>query len=134
MDLASDEGGAGAEFDEEFTQVIHQSEFKVTFPRPMAEGEEVEIVGILDDLLGKIGLRVRQGVFEVGDGLAVALVGGGLDLENEDAARPAVFEGLGRIPKPGGGVLDFLDQDDVVAPRNRENLRGRQFLHRLCKN
>jgi len=109
VDLTTNEGEAGAELDEEFAQVLDQSEFQVAFPRPEAEGEEAEMVGILDDLLREIGLRIGQGVFEVGDGLAVALVGCGFDLEGENAARSAVFEGLHRIPEAGGGVLDLLD-------------------------
>lgn len=123
VDLPADEGEAGAELDEKLAEMLHQPEFEIPLPRHMAEGEETEVVGILDDLLGQVGLGIGQGLLEIGDGLAVALVKAGFDLEREDVPRPAVFQSLRRIPEAGGGVFDFLNEDDVVEPRNGEDLR-----------
>ena len=43
--------------------------------RVAVEREEIEIVGVFERLLGKVGLRRRQGALKVGDGLAFAFVG-----------------------------------------------------------
>lgn len=53
---------------------------------------------------------------EIGDGLALAVMGAALDLEGEDIAAPAVLEGLQSIPEAGGQVFDLLDEDDIVRP------------------
>ena len=81
-----------------------------------AERQEVEAVGVLHQLLGQVGLRRRQGPGEVGERLALAAVQAALDLVDEDAAAPAVLDGLPRVPQPLGRVLDGVQEPHVVAP------------------
>ena len=95
-----------------------QAGFQFAFMEGSFEGEEIEKVGILEQLRGEIGLRRREGLAEVGDGLALTLVGLALDLEGEDVAAPAMRESLPGIPEARGQVFDLLDEDDVVRHGN----------------
>ena len=81
VDLATDKREAGAEFDEELAEVLHQPEFEIPLTCGVAEGEKVEVVRIFYDLLGEIGLGIWQGLFEIGDRLAFTLVEIGFDLK-----------------------------------------------------
>ena len=56
-------------------------------------------------------------------------MGGGFDLESENTARPTVFEGLGRIPEAGGGVLDFLENGGGATGRARARDRRLDGKH-----
>src|SRR6202042_357248 len=82
-----------------------------------SEGEEVEGVGIFDELLGEIGLRLWEGRLEVGDGAALTAVQSALDLHYEDIATPAVLDGLLSIPEPLRRVLHLVQQHTIVGPR-----------------
>ena len=87
------------------------------FVEGLFEGEKIEKVRIFEQLDGEIGLRRRKGLREVGNGVAVTLVGLTLDLQGEDVAAPSVFEGLTGVPEAGGPVFKFLEENDVVHPR-----------------
>lgn len=70
-----------------------------------------------ENLGGEIGVRRGQGEGEVVLGLARSEVELALDLHFQNAAAPAVGEGLADVEVAGGGVFDHLDEADEVPPR-----------------
>ena len=82
------------------------------------KGQKIENVRVFERLPNKIGLRRRKHAIEVGDGLALPGMRLGLDHCQQDVAAPPVEQRLPHIPMTGSSVLDLLDQDDVMAPRN----------------
>ncbi|MCW3062242.1 MAG: hypothetical protein JWQ02_4063 [Capsulimonas sp.] len=60
----------------------------------LRDGEEVEIVGIFEQLPGKVGLRGRQRPFEIGDCLSLPLIEPALDLMNENVTAPSMLNSL----------------------------------------
>jgi hypothetical protein len=61
MILAPDEGEALAEFEDHRAQMFDQPALQIALQHVGAEREEVEGVGVFENLLGKLGLRGRQG-------------------------------------------------------------------------
>ena len=116
VNLPTHEGEAGAEFHEKILKVAEQTGFEFALVEGLFQGEEIEDVGIFQELGREVGLRRWQGALEIGDGLAVPFVGAALDLERQNIAAPAVLEGLPRIPEARGQVFHFLDENDVVRP------------------
>src|SRR5450759_1367872 len=116
MELASDEGEALAEFEEEFFQMAEQAQFEFPLAERFSQREEVEDVGVFQHLFGQVGLRGWQSALEVVDGLALAFVGVTLDLKDENVATPAVLDGLAHIPEARGEVFDLLPEHHVVTP------------------
>ena len=47
-----------------------------------------------------------------------ALVGAGLDLVEQDTARPAKLRRGAQVEKAGGGVSDLVENQKVMTPRN----------------
>ncbi len=58
-----------------------------------AEGQEIEIVGVFDDILRQVGLWRRKSTVEIGNGLPLPTMEPALDLMNEHVAAPAVLNG-----------------------------------------
>jgi hypothetical protein len=126
MYLPADEREAGAELDQEPLDVIDEPHFKVSLDGGGVQGHEVEQVRVLERLLGEVAVGRGQGLRKVVDGFALALVEVGFNLNSQDGAAPAVFQRLGRVPEPLGGILDFFEKTYVVIPR--------YFCHRLRQN
>ena len=55
--LAADEGEAGSEFEEEFLDVLDEAGFEFALTGVLGQREEIEVVGIFQELLGQVGLR-----------------------------------------------------------------------------
>jgi hypothetical protein len=79
-----------------------------------------------------LGQKIRQGKLEV-----VRLffgyrpfIGAGLDLIEQDMARPAELRGGPQVPKTGGRGRDLLHDLDVVPPRYGQE----KFSHKLGEN
>lgn len=72
--LPSHKCEANAEFEQKFPDVIQQTLFEAAFARIAADCEKIEIARVFERLLGKIGLRRRQGPLKVSDGVAFAFV------------------------------------------------------------
>ena len=115
VDLA-DEREALPEFEQEALDVIDQSLLDLALAPRVGGAEEVEEVRILEHLRGHVRMRGRQRGLEVGEGLAVALVGAAVDLQFEDAPAPAVLDGLPDVPLADFGLLHPLQEADDVAP------------------
>src|SRR5690606_11005954 len=89
--LPAHEGEAAAEFEQEALDVVDQGLLDLALAARVGGAEEVEQVRILEDLRGHVRVGRGQGVLEVVERLALALVGAAVDLELQDAAAPAVL-------------------------------------------
>ena len=69
--LAPNEGETLAKFKDQGTDVLQQPAFELALRHLGAERQEVEAVGVLDQLLGKFRLRGGQGAAEVRGRLAL---------------------------------------------------------------
>src|SRR4051812_2255854 len=136
--LGADEGEAGAQLEEEATDLLDQPPVEVALLGLVAEVEEVENVGVFEGRAGEVGLRRGEDAVEVVEGLPLPAVEAGLDLVQEDGPRPAVLSGLLRVPEAVLPPLQPLDQKDVMPPGKGRERGGRlgqvQFSHRLCEN
>ena len=69
--LAAEKREADSKLQQELLQVGEQGALDVALLGGGREREEVEVVGVLKDLLGEVGLRRGQGTLEVGNRLAL---------------------------------------------------------------
>src|SRR5262249_1884707 len=98
--LTSHEGEADTQLEEEVAEVLEQSLMECALLRVLAGGEELEVVWILEDLLGEVRLGRRERTIEVRDRVSLAASKVSLDLKHEDIAAPAVLESRAQIPLP----------------------------------
>src|SRR4029078_9646084 len=77
--LAADEGESDTEFQEERADVADQPALQVALMRLRSEAEEVEIVGVFQQLPGEIRLRRGERAGEVGHRTALSPVQPALD-------------------------------------------------------
>jgi hypothetical protein len=70
--------------------VLQQSALEIAFLCLSSEGEEIEVVRVLDEQLSEIRLGGRECCTEVCDGLALAPIETALNLEDKDIPAPAV--------------------------------------------
>jgi len=116
--LATDEAEPVAQLQQELLKPGNQAGLELTLPDGPADPEEFQAVGALDHLVGLLGkvLRKREAEvvgFLVGDR---ALVGAGLDLVEQDVARPPEAGGGMEIPEAGRGIGNLVENDQVLAP------------------
>ena len=118
--LAADEAEAVAEFEQEGLQAGDEAVFEFAFPHGAAQAEELQVVGTLEHLVGLLGEVLRQREIEVVRLLFRdrAFVGTGLDLVEQDIARPTEAGGGAEIPKAGGGIRELVQDEEVLAPWN----------------
>lgn len=64
--LAADESEAGTELDEKPAQMLQKPPLQITLLRRRSECQKIEVVRVLDELLGKIGLRLGKRRLEIG--------------------------------------------------------------------
>jgi hypothetical protein len=115
--LAADEREADAELEQEGTDMFEQAALQLSLLRVGAQGQEVEVVWVLENLLRQLGLRRRQGPVEVGQGFALPVVEPALDLVDEHVAAPAVLDRLPHVPEALVWFLDLIQENAVVEPR-----------------
>ena len=87
-----------------------------TLRRLVAKSEKIEMVGIFQDLRGKLGLGTRQLPLEVCDSGPLAKMKLVLDLNLEGIPWPCLLERLASIPVPQNRVGEPRDKDDDVEP------------------
>ena len=68
------------------------------------------------DLLGMVGLRRGQGGLEIRDGLALAEMERGINLQRRNVPRPAKLHGFGGIPEPIRRLVEFVQERKVMIP------------------
>lgn len=96
--------------------VVDEGLLDFAFAPRVGGAEEVEEVWILEDLLGEIGVAGRKGGLEVRQSLALSRVRAGFDLQDEDAVGPAMLARLARVSEAISGIVELLEQRDVVVP------------------
>ena len=114
--LPADEGEALAEFQQEALKLVKEIRLQFPLVERLFQGEEVEDIRVLERLPGEVGLRSRQALLEVGDGLSLPAMGLRLDHGEQDVAAPAVGKRLLHVPEAGSTVFDLLHQEDVMEP------------------
>src|SRR5262249_37349098 len=91
--LLADKRAPDTQLQEELAEVLDQPLLHHGLLGGVGQGEEVERVGVLEDLTGQVRLRRREGALEVGDGLALTAIQAALDLKLQNIAAPAVLDG-----------------------------------------
>ena len=71
--LATDEGKALIHLQQQVSHACDESAFEVALLGDLGKAEEIELVGVLQDLLGKIGASRRQRTVEIRDDLPLAI-------------------------------------------------------------
>ena len=69
--LPSDECEASAKFEQKARDVSRQRMFDIPFLRALGQTQKVKIYGILERVAGKVGLRRRQTIGKIRDGIAL---------------------------------------------------------------
>ncbi len=64
----------------------------------IAERQEIEVVGVAQDLLRHIGALGRQSALEIGDGLPFPLTEPARNHMDQDVLAPAMFESRPKVP------------------------------------
>jgi hypothetical protein len=105
----ADEGKADAQLEHEVAEVLDQPALPLPLAGRVGQGEEVEDVGVFEDLLGQVGLHGRQRLGEVRNRLALAAVEIELDLMHQHGAGPAIFGRLLRVPESLQWRLDLFN-------------------------
>jgi hypothetical protein len=114
--LLADKRETCAQFEQELPDVGYETSLNLSLLGLLGRCKKLEVVGILQQLTGKIGLETGQGALEVCARLALSLIEIALDPVYEDIPAPAVFSRRSGIPKPLLASLDLLDQCKVVVP------------------
>src|SRR5665213_2731062 len=97
--LPADEGKAGAHLQQEALDVIHEGLLDLAFAARISSAQEIDEIGVLENLSCQIGFCGWQCVAEVADGLTLTLVDTALNLQHHDIVRPAMFHRLPRVPE-----------------------------------
>ena len=97
--LSANESEADAQLKEKLLNVAYKAGLQLSFVSILGKGEEIEIVGVLEKLLGKIRLRLWKRGPKVGGGLPLASVKAAVDLHNENVSTPAILDGGLNVPE-----------------------------------
>jgi hypothetical protein len=116
-DLASDEGESPSQFEQQIAEMDEQPAFELALFIVVGQGQEVEVVWILEDLLRHVGALGRQSVLEIVERLPFPGAQITLDHVDQDVAAPTVFDRGLQVPASDRGVLRLVEQDHMVAPR-----------------
>lgn len=119
--LSADEREAWSELGEGVLEPLSQRCLDRPFPGPLGEVEEVEDVGVLDDLLGLVGVDRIQVVGEIARRGADPAVQAGGDVVLEHRPGPAVGGVASRVPVPRVNVVKLVEQGADVTPRQFPN-------------
>ncbi|UEC43821.1 MAG: hypothetical protein METHAR1v1_1730002 [Methanothrix sp.] len=116
--LTPDEGEPDPKLDEKVAEVRQQRSVKVALRCPLSQAQEVEVVGVLEDLPGQIGLGRGKGPVEVCDRLSLTAEEVALDLVDENVPAPPVLHRLANVPLPFGPIFQLVQDHTVMKPRN----------------
>ena len=114
--LTSDERETDAEFDEELTEMREKSMLEVALLGLFRESQEIEVVGVFDELLSEIGLRQRERRLKIGDRFSLPPEKTALNLHHQDVAAPAILDSLLNVPGAFDCALHFVEQNAIVEP------------------
>jgi hypothetical protein len=115
--LAADEREAFAEFEDKRAEMVDQTTFKIALQDIRAKRQEIEGIGVLEELLSELGLSSRQRPRKVCQRAALAGEQVALDLMDKNGSTPAMLDGLLSVPCTLLGCLDGIKKAYVVPPR-----------------
>ena len=96
--------------------MLNQPGLKLPFVGVLGEGEEIEVVGVLQQLLCKIGLGRWQGPLKIGDRFALAMKELGLNVKHQHVPAPTVFDGSLGVPEPFFSIFYLVQNRAIVKP------------------
>jgi hypothetical protein len=109
-----------------------EARLDLTLAAWISGAEEIEEIGILEDLLGHVGVGRREALREGADRLAVSLVRAVIDLEGEDVARPTCSKAVARTTRESRVRRDNraapCSGARVIVQRPAAQLRGQATL------
>lgn len=115
--LAADESEPGPELCQGLGHPQRHGLFHGLLVGFLPEAEEVQHERVLGDFSGQIGALPREAGLKVVRRSAGALVEAGPEVVLEDGSGPAVLDSLRHVPLPCGSVVELVDEDHDVAPR-----------------
>jgi hypothetical protein len=133
--LAPNESEAGAELDEKLTQMFQEPSLQIALLCCSGEGQEIEVVRVLDELLRKIRLRFGKRRLEICDRFSLPPIKAALDLHNENVPAPSELAFavewhphnlIGQICVPAG-VPGDMDANGVSWERSFAASQSRPF-------
>jgi len=118
--LPPDEAEAVAEFEDEALKMGDEPVFELALLDGAADAKEFQIVPAFHHLVRLFREMLRQSEFEIVRLLFLhrPLISAGLDLIKQNVAGPSELCGGAEIVKSSGGVSEFVQYQQVVAPRN----------------
>ena len=75
MDLVADKGKSFAELQEKIFQSFQQRHFQLSFSNVRTDGQEIQVIGIFENLVGKIGLGCWKCIRKISNRLALSVKG-----------------------------------------------------------
>lgn len=96
--------------------MLDQAALKVALQHLGSERQEIEAVGVFENLLREFRLPGRQSPGEIRKGATLAGEQVTLDLMDEDVTAPTVLDSLASVPGPLRRGLYGVKQADVMAP------------------
>ena len=115
-ELATDEGEARAQFQEEAGDMADEGILDVAFMRFIPEAEEIEVVGVFQNLCGKIGMDRGEPLLEVVHRCPLTQIQLVIDVQLQRGAGPGLPDCLTGIPFALGRIGDLGEERDNVEP------------------
>src|SRR6267143_1215510 len=125
--LPSNEREAFPKLQHEIANVFDQTSFQIPLLHVRSEGEEIKIIRVLYQLLGKIRLRGRESFIKVGQCMPLSIKQVGFNLVDQDIPTPAALDRLPNVPLSPLGIFYAVQNPDLVTPRQLCN----NLLHKL---
>lgn len=117
MHLAADERETRAELAHGVKDPVDHALLELTLGRIAVDGEELERVGVLRELLRLVGVQPLERAGEVAWRSGLPLVQAGRDLVSEHRPAPLVVCVLRGVPVARLLVVELVEQLDHVSPR-----------------
>ena len=114
--LATDEGEAAAQLQQKIAQMFEETTLELPLFGGRAQGQKLERVWVLEDLLRQVGLRCRQRSVEVRQRLPLPLAKLSGD-EVDSTLRPQPFSRAARRYHSRLALLHAIEQKHLVTPR-----------------
>ena len=115
--LAPHECKANAQFNEKLLNVFDQTGLDFPLVCVVRKSEEVEELGVLQQLMGKIRLWSGQCPLKICERFPLSPVEAAFDVKDQHVSAPAIFDGSVDIPKPFCWIFDLVQEDAIVEPR-----------------
>ena len=118
--LSSDEAEAVVKLEDEGLEGVDQPVFELALLDGLPDAKEIDVVAALEDFVGLLGHRLREGDPEVVRFLFrdSSFVGLSFDLIEQNVATPAELRGSAQVVEPGGGVGNPCERIRMVTPGN----------------